>query len=343
MAPVDAARWWGLPALETSGALAEWLQLSLDELAWFADLKGMLSSRCDAPLVHYRYRLLTKSSGGFRLLEAPKPRLKELQRQVLSGILERVPAHPAVHGFCKGRSIKTFATPHAGCRVVLKMDLSDFFPSFRAARVAAFFRTCGYPETVAELLTGLCTNQVPRSLWRGGRQDIREARDLYCRPHLPQGAPTSPALANACAYRLDLRLSGLPRSAGAAYTRYADDLAFSGDGSFERCVDRFAAHVAAVAHDEGFSVHHRKTRVMRQGVRQHLAGLVTNEGVNIIRADFDRLKATLHNCVRHGPANQNRDNHPHYRLHLEGRVAFVEMLNPAKAARLRDLLARISW
>lgn len=90
-------------------------------------------------------------------------------------------------------------------------------------------------------------------------------------------------------------------------------------------------------------MHHRKTRIMRQGVRQHLAGVVTNEGVNVVRADFDRLKAILTNCVHHGPASQNRENHPAFRMHLEGRVAFVEMVNPQKGARLRRIFDRIQW
>ena len=172
---------------------------------------------------------------------------------------------------------------------------------------------------------------------------LREARALYSRPHLPQGAPTSPALANLCAYRVDCRLAGLAKSAGAQYTRYADDLAFSGGEAFERCVERFRTHVAAILREEGFSVHHRKTRIMRQGVRQHLAGLVANRRMNIMRAGFDRLKAILTNCVRLGPESQNRDAHPYFRAHLEGRVGFVESINPGRGRRLRAILEQIRW
>ena len=144
-------------------------------------------------------------------------------------------------------------------------------------------------------------------------------------------------------YRADCRLSALARAAGATYTRYADDLAFSGGEQFEKGVDRFAAHVAAILHEEGFAVNHRKTRVMRRGVRQYLAGVVTNEHPNVVRADFDRLKAILTNCARHGPASQNRDGHAAFRAHLEGRVAFVEMINPQKGARLRRIFEKIAW
>jgi RNA-directed DNA polymerase len=193
MQPVPAARAWDVPVIESVGALAAWLQLDPTELDWFADLKGLVHRNDHPRLSHYHYRLLTKWYGNIRLIEAPKPRLKEIQRQILSRILDRIPHHPAAHGFVKGRSIKTFIAPHVGRRVVLRMDLRDFFPSIRARRIQALFRTMGYPESVA-------------------------------------------------------------------------DLAFSGGDDFDRRVGRFSTHVAAILHEEGFTVHHRKTRIMRQGV-----------------------------------------------------------------------------
>lgn len=215
-------------------------------------------------------------------------------------------------------------------------------------RAASVFRAAGYPEPVAALLSGLCTNTAPRTVFTrtDGSLDHRariEARQLYERPHLPQGAPTSPALSNICAYRLDCRLAGLAKTAGAVYTRYADDLAFSGAEAFERGVERFAIHAVAIALDERFDVHPRKTRIMRRGVRQHLAGLVVNEGLNVPRREVDQLKATLTNCVRHSAESQNREAHPTFRLHLDGRVGFVEMVNPARGARLRRIFDQIQW
>src|SRR5262249_48325315 len=138
-------------------------------------------------------------------------------------------------------------------------------------------------------------------------------------------------------------LSALAKSAAASYTRYADDLAFSGDEDFEKHVERFSLHISAVLLEQGFRVNHSKTRVMRRGVRQYLAGLVTNQKTNVVRRDFDRLKAVLTNCVRHGPENQNRERLPHFRAHLEGKVSFVEMVNPGKGKRLRNILRTIQW
>jgi RNA-directed DNA polymerase len=348
MQPVLATATWNIPTIESIGDLADWLLLDSSELEWFADLKGLGRQKIDPRLSHYHYRVLSKRSGNIRLIEAPKSRLKQLQRQILTRILNEVPPHPAVHGFIKGRSIKTFVAPHVGQRIVLRMDLQDFFPSLSAARIQTIFRTAGYPESVADRLGGICTNAAPRNLWNKPSFDIdpiqlKDAGTLYSRPHLPQGAPTSPTLANLCAYRMDCRLNGLAQSIGAKYTRYADDLAFSGSQAFERCIERFSTHVAAIVREEGFTVHHRKTRIMRQGVRQHLAGLIINQHANIVRTDFDRLKATLTNCVRLGPESQNHEAHPHFRLHLEGRLSFVQMVNPAKARRLRAIFEQIRW
>ncbi len=349
MQPVEAAKSWEIPAIRDLDELAEWLGVSVANLEWFADLGQFGSERGEASkLQHYDYEFRPKASGTYRLIEAPKPRLKELQRQVLAWMLDRVPAHAAAHGFVRGRSIRTFAEPHTGQDVVLRIDLKEFFPSIRAARVQALFRTMGYPEPVADLLGGICTASVARYALREMRlalpaAEFQELKTTYRRRHLPQGAPTSPSLANLCAYRMDCRLAGLAEAAGARYTRYADDLAFSGGGEFARGAERFALHVAAIALEEGFAVNHHKTRVMRQGVGQHLAGLVLNEKVNVDRGYVEELKAILHNCVRFGPESQKRDVRGSFREHLLGRIGFVEMVRPEKGARLRRVFDEIRW
>jgi hypothetical protein len=341
MAPASGApQTWSVPPLATTAAVAEWLGLTPGELDWFADCAGREARTPAGPLRHYLYRWLESRRGKQRLLEQPKHRLKQLQRKVLHEILDRIPAHEAVHGYCKGRSTVSYAQPHVARQIVMRLDLRDFVPSVRAARVRALFRTAGYPAEVARTLGGLCTNTVPADVWQDG--DVA-SRAFFQTAHLPQGAPTSPALANLCAYRLDCRLSRLASRARAVYTRYADDLAFSGDEELARSARRYQVAVCRIALEEGFEVNTRKTRFMRRGGRQHLAGAVVNDRLNCPREIFDRLKAILTNCVRHGHAGQNRDGVIDFRAHLAGRIAHLSRLNPARGQRLRELFERIAW
>lgn len=142
---------------------------------------------------------------------------------------------------------------------------------------------------------------------------------------------------------LCLRLQALAASLNAGYSRYADDLAFSGDGELERAMDRFHVQVAAIALEEGFSVNTRKTRMMRSGARQQLTGIVVNRHPNIPRQELDNLKAALTNCIRHGPASQNRDDRDNHRQFLAGRIAYVQMVNPQRGKRLQRLFDKIAW
>jgi RNA-directed DNA polymerase len=350
MAPAAGApRTWELPSIVTFGELADWLDVDPSELDWFADLRGLERNVASGPLRNYRYHWLSKRvAGSARLIESPKARLKAIQRRILHHILDRIPPHRAAHGFTRGRSIKTFVAPHAGRSIVLRADLADFFPAVSKARAIAALRTAGYPEEVCQVLAALCTNQVPDGVWRsfpqfGNQRDRWRHEGLYRRPHLPQGAPTSPALANLCSFRLDCRLEGLARTFDANYTRYADDLLFSGGPDLARDIRRFYAIVCAVASDEGFRVNFRKTRIMSPADRQCAAGLVLNEHPNVRRDSYDRLKATLHNCVRHGAASQNRAGAADFRAHLHGRIAFIESVTPARGHKLRVVFDRIDW
>jgi len=330
-----------LPDIPTVGDLARWLDVSATGIGWFAD-RFRLDSATPSRMQHYHYRWLPKRSGGMRLIEIPKQRLSAMQHKILRQILDLVPAHPAAHGFRRGRSCVTHAALHTSKRVVIRMDLKDFFPSIPASRIEAMFVKLGYSPSVAGTLARLCVNRTPGGVFAGVDVPWNERHALRS-PHLPQGSPCSPALANACAFRLDIRLNALAQSMGAAYSRYADDLVFSGDVELERAMERFHLRVAAIALEEGFRVNTRKTRMMRAGVRQQVTGIVINRHPNIARDEFDRLKAILTNCVRHGPASQNRDQHADFQAWLRGKVAHVRMVNPSRGERLWRLFCTVAW
>ncbi|WP_250038307.1 reverse transcriptase family protein [Paractinoplanes maris] len=321
---------WDAPGLGDLGELAAFLGVDGDALDWFADRREINRHARDERLRHYRYGWRPH-----RLIEAPKPRLRDLQRLVLDQILARVPVHEHVHGFVPGRGTHTFARVHAGHDVLVSLDLRAFFSSITAARIYGLFRGIGYPEPVAHALTALTTTRTPAHVLRAAPGPHLAA--LLRRPHLPQGAPTSPALANLCAFRLDRRLSGLAGRFGLAYGRYADDLAFSGSLDPQR-VDLLVTLAGRIVAEEGFRIHPGKIRIRRRSQRQSLTGLVVNERPAVPREEYDRLRAILHNAATHGLAEANRDGHADFAAHLAGRVAWMAHRHPSRAVKLHRLL-----
>jgi hypothetical protein len=317
-----------LPPLDSPRQLAEALGLTIPQLRWLA------FHRDAATKIHYRRFTIPKRDGTERAIWAPMPKLKAAQHWILRNIAERLPVHGAAHGFLPGRSILTNASAHHDPKLVVKIDLKDFFPTVTLRRVKGIFRRAGYREHVATLLALLCT-ESPREVVE------HEGTTYYVAlgpRSLPQGAPTSPALTNALCYRLDQRLSGLARRQGWRYTRYADDLTFSqpsGAGG-PPGIGRLLGSVRAVVEAEGFAVHAKKTAVLRRGGRQRITGLVVNgkQSPRVTRKYKRELRAAIHNLAsgKSSPAAEP----PHV---LAGRAAFVTMSEPALGKALLERLA----
>lgn len=342
---------WPIAEVNSVAELAARLELSDGQLAWLADVRGLERTVAEAKLRNYRYRTLPRQNGLPRVIEAAKARLKEIQRWLLHEILDHVPPHDAAHGFTRGRSAVSHASLHTGQEAVLRLDLKDFFASIAAGRVYGIFRTVGYSPAVAHVLTGLSTNTIPRTVWweipratvpRLVQPQFWLGRQLAT-PHLPQGAPSSPALANLAAFRLDRRLTGLAASLGLRYSRYADDLTFSGPAPLRRRSDQVQQLVATITRDEGFSINQAKSALRTAGGRQLVCGIVVNVKANVTRAEYHRLKAILHNAARRGPDSQNRTGIADFEAHLRGRIAWVASLNPDRGANLRRHYAEIDW
>ncbi len=330
-----APQTWRVPPATTLSELAALLRMHVDDLGWITSH--------DRTVHHYLYQWHRKrNSPAKRLIEIPKPLLKEAQSAVLSNILTTVPTHEAACAFQVGKSVFDFVKPHTGHELAIKIDLKDFFPSVRSGRVFRLFQTLGYSEIIASTLARLCTNAVPTSVLADESLPFAERRK-YRNRHLPQGAPGSPALANLCAFRLDCRLSGLAGSVDANYTRYADDLLFSGDHQFARRRERFHLAVLKIILEEGFEINPRKTRFMHHSQRQIAAGLVFNEKPGVSRREYDQLKAILTNCQRNGWQSQNRDSHPEFQAHLAGRIQWINASNPARGKKLKAIFEAITW
>jgi retron-type reverse transcriptase len=330
----DAARLesLGLPVLSTPAELAAALGLSVPRLRWLAFHTEA------ATRVHYVSFTVPKKSGGTRTLSAPHRTLAAAQQWVLTHIVGKLPAEPPAHGFLPGRSIVTNAQPHAAKAVVVNLDLLDFFPSITFPRVRSVFQRLGYSPAVATVLALLCS-ECPR-------RTVEYAGQLYhvaVGPRgLPQGACTSPGLSNQVARRLDKRLGGLARKLGLTYTRYADDLTFSGGPEVEARVGYLMARVRHIAEAEGFAVNVKKSRVQRRGMAQSVTGLVVNDRPGVPRATVRRLRAILHRARFEGLDAQNREGRPDFRAWLEGMIAYVGMVRPEVGAKLRAELKKLT-
>jgi RNA-directed DNA polymerase len=297
----------GLPTLFTIEDLAKRLEISCQALHYIAS-KGFPG---------YIEFFINKRNGGKRKISAPVPKLRWIQRWILDNILSKLPVEKHAMAYLEGRSIIDNASPHIMSKIVVNLDLSDFFPSIDFRRILGLFLSTGYLYPVAMLLTKLsCHN---------GK--------------LPQGAPTSPAISNITCRKLDRRLAGLAESMGFAYSRYADDITFSGDIRPDGLI-RSAKKIIA---DEGFSPAESKTRITRRGNSQRVTGLVVNEKPNLPRKYRRRIRAIIYNCQRFGAASQNRDNHPDFKAHLYGHVHFINSINPHTGARMLQELEKIDW
>jgi retron-type reverse transcriptase len=200
--------------------------------------------------------------------------------------------------------------------------------------VRSVFRRLGYSPAVATILALLCT-ECPR------RMVTYDGKNYYVATGprgLPQGACTSPALSNQVARRLDKRLQGLANKLGLNYTRYADDLSFSGDDGLKDKVGYLMARVRHLAEAEGFRVNEKKSRVLRRNTAQRVTGVVVNDRPGVAKKEVRRIRAILHRARYEGLDRQNRDGRKNFRAWLRGKIAYIGMVRPEVGNKLRAAL-----
>ncbi|MEO7327752.1 MAG: reverse transcriptase family protein [Minicystis sp.] len=319
-----------LPKIDKPAELAEALGLTIPELRWMAFHRDVATS------LHYTRFTIPKRDGTPRAIWAPLPRLKAAQRWILRNVVEKLPVHGKSHGFLPARSIATNAAAHVGSKVVLKVDLKDFFPTITFRRAKGIFRQAGYRDPIATLMALICT-EAPREIIEQDGKTYFVALGPRC---LPQGAPTSPAITNTLCLRLDRRLSALAAKMGWRYTRYADDLTFSlpEDHKGKPRLGALLGSIGRVANDEGFRVHPEKTHIARSGDRQKVTGLVVNgNGAPRVPRELKRqIRAAIHN-VSHGKPLKEGES----LSRLAGLAAYIYMTDPTLGAKLRKQLAEL--
>lgn len=267
---------------------------------------GYLRSIVERRLNEYSSIRRRKRDGSFREISAPNPSLMHVQRWMLSNVLTGLPFHDAAFAYRTGRSIKHCAELHVGANWLLKMDLHNFFGSIEESRVYGVLRNLGYPSLLALEMARLCTKPVasggePKP-WLSGRGV--HAYGASYRGVLPQGAPTSGALANTIAFQLDTRLTSIAEESGLTYTRYSDDLTFSSSEGLSRPeVSRLILQIERAISLSEFEVHKGKTRIVTPGARQIVLGLMlTPDAVRLLPEFRHRIDNHIRCVERFGPA-----------------------------------------
>jgi hypothetical protein len=311
-----------LPIWKTEQDVADALGISVRKLRFYS------IHRERETIQHYVTFSIPKRQGGKRLIMAPKKKLKALLRQFLELLVNRLPVSDCAHGFRVGRSVKTNAQLHVKKAFVVKFDIKDFFPTLHFGRLRGYLIAMGYGFPVATALATLMTEPE--------RQPVRIDQNVFFVPvssrYCIQGAPTSPGLANAIFLKADHRLYKLAQKLGYVYSRYADDLVFSGDDG-EKLSALFHL-VPKILREEGFAVNADKTRVMRSSNHQVITGVTVNHTLGLSKKERKLLRATIHRFA----VDPARATVP--RSVLQGKIAWLQMLNPSQAEKLRRQLAR---
>jgi len=271
-----------------------------------------LSSRVER---HYRRVELPKRDGGVRTLSVPDAPLKAVQRRIAQVLLPQLPVSGYARAYRDCVSVLDNARPHVGKPAVLTLDILKFFDSVRYSDVKdAAFPAWKYSEPLRILLAMLC----------------------YYHDSLPQGAPTSPAISNLVLYGFDRRVGGWCRGKGIAYTRYCDDMTFSGDFDAEEVI----ALVQGELGKQGLLLNRQKTRIQRPGVRQSVTGVVVNERPHTPAGYRRAIRQELYYCQKYGVADhlkriESPDTPELYLQRLLGRVNYALQIDPSDQALRR--------
>lgn len=269
-----------------------------------------------APQYFYRHFYIEKSNGRKRRIDEPLPDLKYVQRWILDEILTNVGVSPYAKAYVKGKSIKESARFHRAQDVLVTLDIKDFFPSILVSNVYLIFSKLGYRKDVASFLANLCC----------------------LKGKLPQGAPTSPCLSNIRMREVDDALRDFCNLERWRYTRYADDLCFSGASSCN--VSKLIYFVRNILYKNEFMLNSKKTRIARKNTRQEVTGIVVNKHMQISKALRKEIRQRVYYIKKYGldsHLDYIKETRKNYLLHMLGLASYGLYINP-KDTELKEIV-----
>ncbi|MBK1781591.1 retron St85 family RNA-directed DNA polymerase [Advenella sp. WQ 585] len=287
----------GLPPLATIEDIANATRLSPEYIKYLAFRTNFL----------YKTFTIPKRSGGNRKIANPSRALKGIQGWILRNILDKLSSSEFSMGFEKGTSILDNALPHTGSTFILTIDLEDFFPSITGEKIFGVFNSIGYSRSISHILANLC-------LFEG---------------RLPQGAPTSPKLANLVCSRLDSRINGYTGPKGIVYTRYADDITLSSQ-SLNKLYKAYN-FIPFILQDEGFSLNPNKTIFSGTRKKKSVTSLIiSGDTVGIGREKYREIRSKFHKEFTGITTNKE---------HLHGWISFINSVDRKSSIKLKNYIA----
>jgi len=312
----------------------------------FKTLKGIIGMRNNL----YHFYQINKKRGGKRQIAVPHKKLKHIQQWIKINILDKIKYSEYANAYIKERSILTNALNHINSEIILNIDLTKFFETINENRIYAIFKRLGYHTNLAVDFAKICTCLIPptyfktfNTLERSLFKNIFEKKIAV----LPQGAPTSPALSNLVCENLDKRLNGLAMVQNVNFSRYADDLTFSGK---KNDIPRLSI-IKKIIQQENFYINWKKVKRYKSGQRQMVTGLLVNDNKVRIPKKFKKeIYRHLHFCSKYG-AKQHFDYLKNYhgidkgfqKEWLFGKICYVKAIEPEEASKMIGIFNKIEW
>ncbi|WP_214753778.1 retron St85 family RNA-directed DNA polymerase [Exiguobacterium sp. s16] len=300
----------GMPIIFDSIHLAKLIGIETKELYSYYEFAPRL----------YKVAVVPKKSGEKRFLDLPSENLKYIQKWILENILYKIKVSDYATGFVPQKSIVDNAKPHIDKECVVNLDLQDFFPNIKYIWVYNLFYNIGYTKHLSMIFAGICTLENK----------------------LPQGAPSSPYISNLICHGLDTRLSDLAIHIGAQYTRYADDITFSGNKE----IAKYISLIKRIIKEEHFIVNERKVRVQFKHHQQIVTGLVVNTKLSVPKKTKKYLRQQIHYAKKYGVNDsliQQGINKSNYIDHLYGLAYFIKMVEEKCGSEFIEDLDTLDW
>lgn len=283
------------------------LEVPIERLYFISRSKHLFYKKCEK----------LKSDGRVRVFFKPQGELKKIQSLIHQRILQYAPSHRIIHSYKKQRDSLSNATNHIGQEYVLKVDRKDFFPTIKPEMIHATLRKLGFSNNLAKLLTSICSFNE----------------------QLPQGAPTSPAIANLIQIPLAKRIDTLAEIHKVNRSIFGDDVYLSGT----KRVKKSENLVRRIIEDGGFIINEDKSGVRTSREQQLVTGIVVNEKLNVSKVYRRKLRAIIHNCQTKGVASQFEGIPHEAKLKIKGMVNHVKKLNSQHGKKLQSQFEMIDW